>query len=295
MREGPQLAFKPEDRQRTLASRLRRGSGFPLHCFAPSGRWTVSPSATSDRGSRLTVWDGLDQSGPFITPSLLACDFGRMRDVLDRIARIGVQAVHLDVMDGRFVPNLTYGPPVIARWREATHLVFDAHLMIVEPERWIDPFADAGCDTLVVHLEAVEQPGPVLERIKARGLRAGIAVNPPTLLRLDPVPSWLALLDSALVMSVMPGFGGQVFDPSVLSKVAALKQARPGLRVAIDGGIGPDTLAAAVATGVDQLVIGSAFFRADDQLEVAWSDLNQRLRQVNPSPLLGTRRRTDPL
>lgn len=227
------------------------------------------------RSERLERWKELDR--PFVTPSLLACDFARMADELAALEAIDAPAVHLDVMDGRFVPNLTYGPPVIASWRARSRLPFDAHLMIADPARYLTDFVNAGCDQIIVHIEVLDDPVPLLRAIRGAGCRASLAFNPPT-----PVASVLPYLDeidSVLVMSVMPGFGGQTFQPSVLAKVQALRSARPALAIAIDGGIKPNTAADAVAAGVTQLVAGSAVFRADGNYAAALAELAEGARR----------------
>ena len=144
-------------------------------------------------------------------------------------------------MDGHFVPNLSYGAPVIADWRKRTDFPFDTHLMMSDPGRYLDDFVKAGCDVIIFHIEAVPDPVPLARRIRAAGCQASIALNPPT--PLSAIEPYLDEFDAVLVMSVMPGFGGQKFDPSVLDKVRALCAARPGLRISIDGGIKPDTAA----------------------------------------------------
>jgi ribulose-phosphate 3-epimerase len=183
-----------------------------------------------------------------------------MAEELAALSRAGTLAVHLDVMDGHFVPNLSYGAPVIAPWRRSSDLPFDTHLMISDPARYLDDFVRAGCDQIIFHIEAVPQPVDLLRRIRQAGCRAALALNPPT--ALDMLTPYLEEVDSVLVMSVMPGFGGQEFEAAVLDKVRALRGARPKLAIAIDGGINPRTAGAAVAAGVTQLVAGSAVFRA---------------------------------
>src|SRR4051812_40145308 len=158
-------------------------------------------------------------------------------------------------MDGHFVPNLTYGPPVIADWRSRTDLPFDAHLMISDPARYLDAYVEAGCDVITFQIEAVPDPIELLRRIRRAGCRAALALNPPT--PLESVTPYLAEVDKILVMSVMPGFGGQSFEPKVLEKVRALRAARPTLEIAIDGGIKPSNAAEVVAAGGTQLVVGS--------------------------------------
>jgi ribulose-phosphate 3-epimerase len=190
-----------------------------------------------------------------LTPSLLACDFARMTEVFRELEAAGVAGAH---MDGAFVPNLTYGPPVIASWRPRTRLPFDCHLMIQDPDRYADGFIAAGADVVLFHIEAEPDPVGLLRRIREQGCEAGLVLNPPT-----PVESVLPYLDEVdviLVMSVMPGFGGQPFQAAVLEKVRAIRAARPDLRINIDGGINEATAPQAVAAGATQLVAGSAVF-----------------------------------
>ena len=228
-----------------------------------------------EREARLQVFDAATR--PLVTPSLLACDFSKVADELDALKAAEVRAVHLDVMDGHFVPNITFGAPVIASWRPRTDFPFDVHLMISDPGRYLDDFVGAGCDQIIFHIEVVPEPTELLRRIRRSGCRAGLSLNPPT--PVEVVLPYLAELDSVLVMSVMPGFGGQKFDPTVLEKVRRLRALRPTMGIAIDGGIKPDTAAMAVAAGVDQLIAGSAVFRPDGNYAAALSELTAGARR----------------
>jgi ribulose-phosphate 3-epimerase len=214
---------------------------------------------------------------PFVTPSLLNCDFARMTDELEALKQAGAVAVHLDVMDGHFVPNLSYGAPVIADWRKRTDFPFDTHLMISDPGRYLDDFVRAGCDVIIFHIEVVPDPRPLLDRIHEAGCQAALALNPPT--PFSAIAPYLDEVDAILVMSVMPGFGGQSFEASVLDKVRAARAARPGLRISIDGGIKPDTAAAATAAGATQLVAGSAAFRKPGNYAEALAELADGARR----------------
>jgi ribulose-phosphate 3-epimerase len=198
---------------------------------------------------------------PVVLPSLLGCDFARMADELAALAAAGAHAAHLDVMDGHFVPNLTYGPPVIRGWRPASDLFFDAHLMIAEPGRYLDAFLEAGCDQVTIHVEVAPDPSALLRAIRAAGAHAGLSLNPPT--PVGAIEPYLDLVDQVLVMSVMPGFGGQSFDASAREKVRRLRALRPGLPIAVDGGIKPSNAAEVVADGATHLVVGSAIFGGD--------------------------------
>jgi len=224
---------------------------------------------TTDRPARLQVLNSAPR--PLITPSLLNCDFARMTEELDALKRAGALAVHLDVMDGHFVPNLSYGAPVIADWRPRTLFPFDTHLMISDPARYLDDFVKAGCDVIIFHIEAVPEPLPLIRRIRDAGCQASLALNPPT--PLAAIVPFLDDVDAVLVMSVMPGFGGQKFDASVLDKVRALRESHPGLPISIDGGIHTGTVEQAVAAGATQLVAGSAVFRNDGNYAAALAEL----------------------
>jgi ribulose-phosphate 3-epimerase len=209
------------------------------------------------RAARLRVLNAATK--PFVTPSLLDCDFTRVGEELDALKRAGALAVHLDVMDGHFVPNLSYGPPVIKDWRGHTDFPFDTHLMISNPEKYVEAYASAGADVIIFHIEVMPDPAPLARKIRALGCEATICLNPPT--PVSAIEPFLDEFDAVLVMSVMPGFGGQKFDASVLEKVRRVRALRPGLRVSIDGGIKPANAADAVAAGVSQLVVGSAVLR----------------------------------
>jgi len=199
-----------------------------------------------------------------IAPSILSADFARLGDELRAIETAAADLVHVDVMDGRFVPNITIGPVVVQAVRASTKLPLDVHLMIVEPDRYLEAFARAGADVISVHAEAVPDLRPVLRQIRALGKRAAVAVNPAS--PLDGLPELLPELDMVLIMSVNPGFSGQHFMESVVPKIRTLRAEidRRGLKVDIevDGGIAPATAPAVIAAGADILVAGSAVFGA---------------------------------
>lgn len=203
-------------------------------------------------------------SNAVLCPSLLQCDLGNLEAEIADAERCGATLVHWDVMDGEFVPNFTYGPPVIGALRPKSSLIFDAHLMMRHPEKYLDDFLAAGCDILTIHWEAVPEPGELLRKIRDGGALAGLAINPPT--PVEHLRPWLDQVDLVLIMSVMPGFGGQKFDPVALEKLAWVRrEARPETLLEVDGGINRGTIASAAGAGARMFVVGSAFFTAADR------------------------------
>lgn len=213
--------------------------------------------------SRSAAWDGLADSVPLIAPSMLKCDFGNLHREVELLEAGGAKLLHLDVMDGHFVPNLSYGPMVIRDLRKLTKLPFDAHLMISEPARYLDDYVEAGCDAITFHIEAVSEPISLLRRIKLAGLAAGLALNPGT--PVEKVMPALGECDLVLVMSVEPGFGGQKFMPVAIEKLRRLRAAvRPGTILSVDGGIGPATIVPTAEAGANLFVVGSSIFDCAD-------------------------------
>jgi len=223
---------------------------------------------TEDRGPRA----GPEQrAGDFalatpairLAPSLLAADFARLEQQVRIVEQAGAEILHLDVMDGHFVPNLSFGIPVIASLRKRSRLYFDTHLMIEEPARYAEAFVKAGADLLTFHIEVTDRPGEVVEHFRSLGTAVGVSLNPGT-----PVSALEAILpdvDLVLVMSVWPGFGGQTFIADSLQKIEHLRKfLRPNQRLQIDGGIDPTTIGSAVRAGADTLVAGSAVFGQED-------------------------------
>ncbi|WP_437569783.1 ribulose-phosphate 3-epimerase [Sorangium sp. So ce542] len=199
-----------------------------------------------------------------VAPSILSADFGRLAEEVRAAEAAGADWIHVDVMDGRFVPNITIGPLVVRAVRAATRLPLDVHLMIVEPERYVDEFAAAGADRISVHVEASPHLHRTIHQIREAGARPGVVLNPHT--SEESIRHVLPDLDLVLVMSVNPGFGGQRFIPASLSKLRSLRQAidQAGLDIAleVDGGIAPSTSGQVVAAGARALVAGSAVFGA---------------------------------
>lgn len=206
---------------------------------------------------------GLRGDVPVILPSLLLCDFGHLADEVQQLERAGVRALHLDVMDGCFVRNLTYGMPIVQAVRRLTELPLDVHLMIAHPEHYVAQFRDAGADLITFHIEATAQPRQLLRQIRELGAAAGIALNPDTpLSAIDPC---LDDCDLVLVMSVAAGFGGQPFQEVAIDKLRQVrKRVRPETLLEIDGGINPSTIARCAEAGAQLFVVGSAIFRTAD-------------------------------
>jgi ribulose-phosphate 3-epimerase len=205
-----------------------------------------------------------------IAPSILSSDFARLADSIAMAAEAGADWIHVDVMDGHFVPNITIGVPVVAALRRVTDLPLDVHLMIEQPDRFVDPFVDAGADWVTVHQEAAVHLHRTVERIRQKGAKPGVAINPAT--PISAVTEILPYVDMVLVMSVNPGFGGQRFIPTSGAKIAALRRELDArglwpIEIEVDGGIGPDTAGEVVDAGATVLVAGAAVYNADASVE----------------------------
>ena len=200
-----------------------------------------------------------------IAPSILSADFSRLADELGVIESAGVSMVHLDVMDGHFVPNITIGPGVIAKLRKISTLVFDSHLMISEPAKYAERFVEAGTDHITFHIEVVDEPAELIERLHELGVSAGVCLNPET--PVEAVEAVAGLCDMVLVMTVHPGFGGQEFMPEAAKKIVRIRElVGPEIRVEVDGGINPQNTPTVVSYGADTLVAGNAIFSKTDRI-----------------------------
>jgi ribulose-phosphate 3-epimerase len=200
-----------------------------------------------------------------VVPSVLSADFSRLADEIGQITSAGVKMVHLDVMDGHFVPNITIGPPVIAKLRKVSDLVFDAHLMISEPAEYAERFVEAGADHVTFHIEATDDPEAIIDKLHEMGRTAGICLNPDT--PVEAIAQVAPLCDMVLVMTVYPGFGGQKFLPEAAKKIVQVRQmVGPDIRIEVDGGIDAQTTPIVVSYGADTLVAGNAVFGKPDRI-----------------------------
>lgn len=205
-----------------------------------------------------------------IAPSILSADFSKLDEQIKLIEKGGADLIHLDVMDGHFVPNITFGAPVIKMLREVTDIPFDVHLMIENPERYIDDFVDAGADIITVHAESTVHLHRLIQQIKSHnGVKAAVSLNPAT--PLDVLEYVLEDIDMVLIMSVNPGFGGQSFIPQCREKIKALKKMikdkNLDVEIQVDGGVKLDNIREIIECGADILVAGSAIFGEDDVVE----------------------------
>jgi ribulose-phosphate 3-epimerase len=236
------------------AGRDERPTGVKSAAGTPSTRSTDALAARVER------------HGPVVLPALLLCDFGHLAEEVARLEAAGAAAIHLDIMDGVFVPQLTYGQVVVEAVRRAATVPIEVHLMVAEPDRWLADYTRAGADILTVHVEALPEPAKTLDTIRTLGPRAHLSISPKT-----PVERAVALMghcDGILVMSVEPGFGGQSFDPAALGKLESLSRARADghrhVRLCVDGGISTTTIGPVAAAGAEYIVAGSAVIKSPD-------------------------------
>ena len=204
-----------------------------------------------------------------IAPSILAADYANFASELKRIEETSAEYLHIDIMDGQFVPNITFGADVVASMRKHSKLVFDCHLMVVNPERFVDAFAQAGADIMTIHAESTLHIHGALQKIKKAGMKAGVVINPGTpVSAIEPV---LSLVDQVLIMTVNPGFGGQKFISECLDKVSELAELRQAkgytYEIEVDGGVDDKTAKECVEAGADVLVAGSYVYKYDDVAE----------------------------
>ena len=199
-----------------------------------------------------------------ISPSILSADFSRLADEIVDVEATGIKMLHLDIMDGHFVPNISFGPPVVAKLRAHSNLVFDTHLMICEPEKYIEAFVDAGSDHITFHIETVDEPSKFIDRLRGMGVTCGVCLNPET--PVESIKNVAAMCDMVLVMTVHPGFGGQSFIDDAARKCMEIRElVGPDVRIEVDGGIAPETSGTAVSYGADTLVAGNAIFAKPDR------------------------------
>jgi len=217
-----------------------------------------------------------------IIPSVLPADFARLGDEVVALEKAGVDRIQWDVMDGRFVPNLTFGPDVIAATRPLVSVPFEAHLMVVEPDDMLPRWVEAGCELVIVHAEACLHLHRTLAQIAELGAKAGVALNPAT--PLDSVKYVLDLMDLLLIMTVNPGFGGQSYiatmEPKIREAAHLIATSDRPVEIEVDGGIGPDTVAGAAQAGARALVAGSALYKDPEGLEHAVKDLRRRAEEA---------------
>lgn len=227
---------------------------------------------------RQRTLDRFRQAKPAILPSLLQCDFANLQREVESLESAGIRSFHLDVMDGHFVPNFTYGMPILASLRKVTSVPLDVHLMISDPKRYAMQFVEAGADSISFHIEALPDPMSLLDELRQAGVLAGLAFNPST--PLERIHEWVPHSDFVLVMSVEAGFGGQSFHTDALDRLSTLRREfGDELLLEVDGGVNLQTIASCVTSGADLLVVGSAIFGKSDYRQ-ALLDLETVMQSV---------------
>ena len=200
-----------------------------------------------------------------LAPSILSADFARLLEDVKKVENAGCEYLHIDVMDGHFVPNITLGPAIVKSLRKDIKMVFDAHLMMENPDQYIKEFVDAGCDLIVVHQEACKHLHRTIQNIKSHGIKAGVSLNPAT--PIETIKHIIGDVDMVLIMTVNPGFGGQSFIETSLSKIEYLRAKYPDIDIEVDGGIYGHNLPKVIAAGANVIVAGSAVFNAPDKVD----------------------------
>lgn len=221
-----------------------------------------------------------------VAPSLLACDLSQMATEAQRMVSNGADQLHIDIMDGHFVPNLTWGPPVLKHLRSHVDIFLDVHVMVTNPEDYVLPLADAGADSFTFHIEATTDPGALIQQIRQapRDMQVGIAINPTT--EVETVLPYAEECDILLVMTVEPGFGGQSFMHDMMPKVTLLRELYPDKHIQVDGGVGLDTIDAAAKAGANMVVGGSSIFGAKNEV-AAIDGMRLRLDTLRPATPMG--------
>jgi ribulose-phosphate 3-epimerase len=233
-------------------------AGSPQQDFSRASTLVVDPP---QEDSRLRRYRALRAQAPVVVPALLLCDFGRLADEVRRLEDAAAPAIHLDVMDGHFVPNITYGLPIVRAVRQATRLPIETHLMISNPAQFAEQFVEAGADVVTFHREAVDDPRPLLQKVRSLGAVAVLAYSPHT--SVAAIRDYLGLCDGVLTMSVTPGFGNQHFESVALAKLRELAAlAGDRLTLEVDGGVNAKTIAECAAAGSHWHVVGSAIFQS---------------------------------